>query len=333
MNVRHRSMLPEDIPACMELLRSQPLIGPRYEPVMEHLPEVWLRLLGCEACTAVLFHADAGLRPPICCLGFTVIVRDDFLNELKTPPHFWIGPEMVRRVVRGESPLLSSKEIREANSRDGLNLVCWDACVRPGYEVHAALHRSIMSVFIEKHRGYRWKEIISSQVYSPEHLEFVFKTGGYLWDPIEGVYTSTLRKGVSEIVASPHILGTTHELDLQRGTWSGSWVGNLFDYHPPRLGLSRSEQRMLSCALPGATDETLAEHLDISLSAVKKMWISIYRRAEESLPELVPDLPLDIPANGRGREKRRSLLVYLREHPEELRPASRSGAKVQGVAL
>ena len=90
---------------------------------------------------------------------------------------------------------------------------------------------------------------------------------------------------------------------------------------------------MLSVALPGATDEALAEQLDISLSAVKKMWISIYRRAEEFLPELIPDSQLDLPASGRGREKRRSLLVYLREHPEELRPASRSVAKVQGATF
>ena len=89
---------------------------------------------------------------------------------------------------------------------------------------------------------------------------------------------------------------------------------------------------MLSFALPGVTDEALAEGMDISLSAVKKMWISIYHRAEESLPESVPDLPLDITANGRGREKRRNLLVYLRDHPEELRPVSRRGAKLQRAA-
>ena len=333
MNVRHRSIQPEDIPECMELLLSHPVIGPRYAPVREHLPEVWLRLLRCEACTSVLFHTDDGLHPPINCLGFTVIVRDEFLKELKAHPHFWIGPEMVRRVVRGESPFLSGKEIREANSRDGLNLVCWDAWVRPGYEVHAALPRSIMSAFVEKHRGYRWKELISTQAHSPEHLEFVFKTGGYLWDPIEGAYTSTLRKSPSEIVASPHVLGITRGLDIERGTWSGSWVGNLFDYHPPKLGFSRSEQRMLSFALPGATDETLAEQLNTSLSAVKKMWISIYHRAQESLPELdLHSHQLDIPASGRGREKRRSMLAYIREHPEELRPVSRSGARLQVVA-
>jgi hypothetical protein len=94
------------------------------------------------------------------------------------------------------------------------------------------------------------------------------------------------------------------------------------------LGFNRSEQRMLSCAVPGATDEQLAEALETSLSVVKKMWVSIYRRVEDCVPELVANsLPSDIPASGRGREKRRRLLAYLREHPEELRPACRSLSK------
>ena len=67
-----------------------------------------------------------------------------------------------------------------------------------------------------------------------------------------------------------------------------------------------------------------------SLPAIKKMWISIYRRVEDCLPELIPDpLRSDIPATGRGREKRRHLLAYLREHPEELRPVSRVPRETQ----
>ena len=142
---------------------------------------------------------------------------------------------------------------------------------------------------------------------------------------MQGGYTCNLRKDPTEIVRNPHILGITRELEAKRQSrWAGSWVGALFDYHPPVLGFNRSEQRMLSCAVPGATDEQLAEALETSLSVVKKMWVSIYRRVEDYRPELVASpLPSDMPASGRGREKRRRLLAYLREHPEELRPVSR----------
>jgi hypothetical protein len=175
--------------------------------------------------------------------------------------------------------------------------------------------------------------VISSQSWSLEHLDFILKTGGYLWDTLAGGYTTDLRKDASEIVNEPHVLGITRDLELKRpASWGASWVGALFDYHPPLLGLNRSEQRLLSCALPGETDEQVAENLDISLSAVKKMWVSIYRRVEDCLPELIPDtLGSEIPASGRGREKLRHLLAYLREHPEELRPVSRASREITAM--
>lgn len=224
--------------------------------------------------------------------------------------------------MKGESPVLTGKQLREANSRHGLNLVCWEGFISPGYETHGELQRYTMEIFIQTHRGYLWNEVISSQCENQDHLQFVLRTGGYLWDARAGGYAPTLREDPGEIVSKPHIVGITRDLELKRqGNWAGSWVGALFDYHPPALGFSRSEQRLLSCALPGATDEQLAETLGTSLPAVKKIWVSIYRRVEDCLPELILDpLGSDIPANGRGREKRRRLLAYLREHPEELRP-------------
>jgi hypothetical protein len=109
-----------------------------------------------------------------------------------------------------------------------------------------------------------------------------------------------------------------------RAKWAGSWVGALFDYHPPMLGFSRREQRLLSCAIQGATDEHLAENLGTSLPAVKKTWASIYRRVEDHLPGLMPEsVESGTPAGVRGKEKRRRLLAYVREHLEEWRPVSR----------
>ena len=55
----------------------------------------------------------------------------------------------------------------------------------------------------------------------------------------------------------------------------------------------------------------------MSVSAVKNWWRDIYGRVADADPGLLP------PGNAegaRGPEKRRRLLRYLREHPEELRP-------------
>jgi hypothetical protein len=321
MNLRHRAMQPGDIPECVDIVANHPVIGPRYGPAIKLLPEAWLRILQCEARIAAVICAGEG--GPICVFGVTAMVRDNFLRELKTPPHFWFGPELTRRIIRGESPLLTGKQLRDANSRDGLNLVCWEGCVRPEYEGYGEVPSYMVSAFIQDHRGYLWKEVISSQSWRTEHLDFVLKSGGRVWDAHAGAYTSSWRTDLSEIVSKPHIVGVTRDLALSGDSWAGSWVGALFDYHAPRLGFNRSEQRLLSCAIPGATDEQLAGTLETSLPAVKKRWVSIYRRVEDHLPELIPDpLRSDLPAIGRGKEKRRSLLSYLREHPEELRPVS-----------
>jgi hypothetical protein len=57
-----------------------------------------------------------------------------------------------------------------------------------------------------------------------------------------------------------------------------------------KVGFSRAEQLLLLRAFrnEAGTDEELAAALKVSMPTVKKMWLSIYRRAA-GLPELAPD--------------------------------------------
>ena len=53
------------------------------------------------------------------------------------------------------------------------------------------------------------------------------------------------------------------------------------------------------------------------------MWGSIYRRVNACNSELVPDSALaESGTYARGREKKPSLLAYIREHPEQRHPHS-----------
>ena len=124
------------------------------------------------------------------------------------------------------------------------------------------------------------------------------------------------------MVREPHIVGITRELALQQ---FGSWISSLFRYQPPRFGFTRGEQRLLLSALLGGTDEELSSLLNTSLSTVKKTWRSVYDRVAARLPELIPsNSQPDGDVSKRGRDKKQRLIAYLREHPEELRPVSRS---------
>ena len=266
-------------------------------------------------------------RPTICAVGVTLIASDDFVRELKTPPLFWFGPELATRMARGDSLVLSKKQLRESNSRGGLNLLVWEGCFHAEFENNAEVHRTMMTNFIEQHRGFLWKEMIAPQMESAGRLEWTVSTGGLVWDPVTARYADLTGLDPNEIVRKPHVVGTTREMEAsrnKRGCWAGSWVGALFDYHPPRLSLSRSEQTLILAALTGGTDQELAMTLGLSLPTVKKMWLSIYRRVGDRQPEIIRGLSdSETGKSERGREKRRRLLAYLREHPEELRPIAR----------
>lgn len=97
-------------------------------------------------------------------------------------------------------------------------------------------------------------------------------------------------------------------------------MGDLFTYRTPRCGFSRSEQQLLLSALNGATDEELSIRLGVSVATVKKTWLSIYGRAGATLPKSIADQYAVESSVQRGKEKKRRLLAYLRDHPEELRP-------------
>jgi hypothetical protein len=162
-----------------------------------------------------------------------------------------------------------------------------------------------------------------------ERLQWAVDSGGLFWDPIRALYTRTPPVTLEEFFREPHIIGITRELEAGR---LGSWVGSLFDYHPPQFGFSRSEQKLLlsALAIETGTDRELAQHLGVSVPTIKKMWLSIYRRIGERMPQLIPES-----ANGesrateRGKEKRRRILAYLRVHREELRPVSSRFLKQQ----
>jgi DNA-binding CsgD family transcriptional regulator len=317
MALRSRPMQPKDVRECAEIIATHPVIGSRYGCAVHDLRLAWLRLLGCEAMTASVFEEEKGSDVELCALGVSVFVHDDFLSELKTRP-FWVGPELARRVLHGDSPVLSDRQLREANSRGGLNLVIWEGCVRPRFEKHSEVYRKMANVFIESHRGYLFRELIASQMESVERFLWSLKIGGLLWDPVKRRYLDRVKEYPNDIIKNPHLLGTTRSMELRR---PGSWVGALFEYQPPRFGFSPSEQRLLLAALSGATDEELSGELGISVPTVKKAWFSVYRRMTDRQPETIRDCAQDGAAK-RGKEKRRHLLAYLREHPEELRPVS-----------
>jgi hypothetical protein len=328
MPLQWRPMKPNDVAGCAEIISSHPIIGRRYGPAIKDLARAWLHLLGSEAMTTAVFEEVEKGRATLAGVGVGVFVRDEFIRELKKPRQFWFGPELAKRVLNGNSPVLSEKEVREANSGEGLNELVWETLPHISFATRADMYHLMGHAYIEIHRGFRLKEMITSQAESPERLQWAIDAGGLFWDSKRARYVKSLKNGSGKFIQNPHIVGITRDLELGR---PGSWVGTLFDYRPPRFYFSAGEQRMLICAIsdPAGTNPALAKILGVSLPTVKKMWLSIYERVSEIAPELIAGNAIIGADNKRGKEKRRHLLAYLQDHPEELRPVLRrpSGKK------
>jgi DNA-binding CsgD family transcriptional regulator len=323
MPLRWRPMRPKDVPECAEIVTAHPVIGPRYGRSGKNLRRAWMQLLGSEAMTTAVFEETKGTRVTMLGVGVGVFVSDDFIRELKGAPRFWFGPELANRVVARNSPVLSNREVQDANSGEGLNELVWETVIRSEFGARSEVYHLMGNTYIEIHRGYRFKEMITSQAESPERLQWALDAGGFYWDPGCGRYAKSLPRGAAELFAQPHIVGITREFELAR---PGSWVGALFDYVQPIFCLSRSEQQLLESALAseGGTDNELAASLSLSVYTIKQMWASIYRRVAVSSSDLLSDDDsLKSTSTERGKEKRRRLLAYIRQHPEELRPVSR----------
>ena len=318
MALHYRHMGSDDVRECVEIVKAHPVLGPRYGSGITDLRNVWLSLLGREAFRAVVFEDAKDSQVRRVGAGVSVFVSDDFLAELKTPPFFWIGPELIKRIIRGDSPLLSDKEVRQGNANAGLNLMVWEGSFLSVYSNCIEAHTKMFAAFAEQHRGFALKELVG-QPANLDVLEGTIRSGGSLLGATDGRYLEFPDKPLNEIIKRPFVVGVTRELAAAR---MGTWMASLFVYQPPHFGFRPSEQRLLLAALQGGTDKDLADTLGISLSAVKKTWRSIYGRVTADDSGLVPNQLWEESTSERGKEKKQRLLAYLREHPEEVRPAS-----------
>jgi hypothetical protein len=223
----------------------------------------------------------------------------------------------------GNSPVLSDEEVLTANSTCGLSLYVWHS----GLSVESVRTPEVASAltpeFVRHFRGYHIKELLQ-QAESPEHFLGMRMAGGLRVSPVDGSYKDFWETDSGD-PNEPQLVGVNEQTsDRLRG----SGLTALFDFKPPILGFTRGEQRLLKCALEGGTDEEISNRLLVSQSAIKKTWRNAYERADAC------DLA-NFPRNAkcredrieRGSEKKKHLLAYLRDHPEELRPFSNRIAK------
>jgi hypothetical protein len=205
------------------------------------LGAVWLRLLGREAFRPIVFEELGASEVTVVGVGVSTFVSDDFLRMLKTPPFVWAGSEIVKRVMLGESPLLSDKRVRQANADGGLNLLVWEGAVREVFRNRPEVHNGFLATFVDVHRGFLLKEVLG-QMTSEEGLQATVHSGNLFLSSTDGRYIDHMEKPAHVLLTEPHFIGIKRELALDR---VGTWIGSLFVYQPPQFGFRPSEQRLL----------------------------------------------------------------------------------------
>jgi len=316
MNLRRRPMKHRDIDQFLDIFAEHPDFALQYGGQRRRLQNTLESLIGTEGFLAFVFEEIAGRRIEMLGVGGIAFLNDEFVSRAKRSPYFWMVPTLVSGLLGGDAPILSDAEVCRANTFEGLSVFSWPLGFHEEHLLRPEFSNFLMGSFIHELRGYNLKEYLG-QAAEVEATRAILRSGAVLLTP-SGHYHE-LRTGKEHLLAKPHLLVITRERALLQ---VGSWSSSLFIYSPPSIGFPRGERRLLEEALRGGSDEELAEELEISLSAVKKAWRSVYDRVGRSAIRVLPKDSDDSQYGERGKGKKHRLLTYIREHPEELRPIS-----------
>jgi DNA-binding CsgD family transcriptional regulator len=309
-----------DLSACWALHHSSGL--PYNEKCWRALPEIWQVLLADGAMR--LFLVEDRTRVPgsrIVSFSATIFATDEFCSAAESTLPPYLGVQIAQHYFSCAVPVLQGEEVARTNARDGLNVVmCFE-----GWELDGLSREHVLAVrekqseaFHLTHAGYRMKEVLADPI-DDEEVNWMLDAGAR----VRRDYSRYFQKHSAPTRYSPRprLVGLTKE---EAWAHPGSYLSSFFVHTPPRFLFNRSEQLLLRHALVGVTSDELAASLSISPWTVKKRWQAIYNRVADVDRELLmPPVANGAHVTVRGAERRRHLLQYLRQHPEELRPFSR----------
>jgi hypothetical protein len=302
-----RSVAVQDIATCLAMLRG----GAAYpDPALPLIARAWRRLLSDEALIAsVVERATDGGQPTILSFGASVFVDPDWAAAAVRSREPHLALRTIRAELRGRSPILRPDEVGRQQALNLLVLHYAEARSLTPPAAAAVRYRTFQA-FLEAHRGFAI-DCALQEFWDEMDPEFILNGWGRVINDYDSYWQDLAPE--ARPARRPYLVGISRA-DVVANP--GNIAAPLFLYAPPRFGFSRGEQRLLKHALIGQTDVELARDLGVALTTVKSRWRSIYDRVGRQVPEIMPPVvQATTPRAARGREKRRRLLGYLREHP------------------
>jgi hypothetical protein len=241
--------------------------------------------------------------------GAAVFVSRAFAEAEISDPHSGLNSRIIASIDSGRSVVLSEAELRSGNTRGGLEMVIlygsWRRDLLIQGEVSEVCAAATAS-FLEANLGYRFNRLLMETVGAEEAG---MNQTMNMWRLVRKFDAPRQPTSSLWVMTREHVMSV-----------NGSVANPVFLCAEPILKLREADQQLLLAALNGLTDEELLSKLGISLTAVKKRWLSIFERTIDVRPDLFPAVDLQNDRQKRGRQKRHHVLAYMRRHPEELRP-------------
>lgn len=313
--LRHRPIARRDLAEALQLL--PPWLG-LDEPQRREVAEVWDRLINEPSLLAGVIE-DLALPPDqrIQAAGATMIVPRSLVQalDLDGRPQAFITRRIYRALRDGSFKPMTDREIGIENARGELTMMILHFSQRD-YDISKPQVQNVITsaqeTFKMFHEGY--------------NLRAIYYETGEINDRVALASGFIRRQYCDPVVIQslppehhPALFGLTRE--QAQTLLPGSPARNCFQNQPPLFLFSASQRRLLWLALFDDSDDALMPVLDVSVHGLKKLWRGIYERIEDRMPEFFGDA-----AGGdegkRGPEKRRQVLAYVRQRPEELRPWS-----------
>ena len=306
--LRYRLTLEEDLPECLSLMPDWLALG---DAVTAALPELWPRMMRSPMVVQMVMEDLAlprGQRIQAWGAGLMIGPAEVEALQLDGPPPPGVARSAYQALLQGRLPLLDDAAIGRLNARGELSALTLHFCTRP-LQLDQRYAQAVLAISNDSFRaslsGYQLRAH-----YFENHAdtEPFMASAGFLRCHRSAAHEATgLQWWVITRKQAQAIL-------------PGSTVRTLFDALPPRFRLSLSQRRLLWMAQFHEDDERLAQTLQLSTHGLKKLWRGVYERIQDTVPDFFGDDTPGEEDGKRGPEKRRQVLAYVRQRPEELRP-------------
>ena len=326
--LQRRLLQPRDFDAALGLL-------PRWlgldATMRAQLPALWRALLqhpGFNADVIEDMNAPADRR--VQAIGMAIALDDRWQRRMRGTPVPWRTRDLYAELLAGQTRPPSEREMALANASrgedEGVSFMVLHYQQR-NMDLNDPQAVAVVSAGVTAmrlaHAGHRVREIFQ-EAWQDEHA--------YMHS-IGMVQRSAHNRATGDAQAQllPELFGL-HRAEALRKL-PGFQIREIFEHCTPIFGFRGAEQRLLRRALFDEPDELIASLIAASPHTLKKLWRSIYERVEDRFPSLLADAA-PIAAEGvRGPEKRRTLMRYLRQHPEEIRPYAAPGSAAKAPAV